>query len=534
MDSRSDTLAMQLATSLAARGVRHAFGMPGGVLLGLLEAFRQVGIDFVLVRHEGSAGFMADVCAQLTGAPGVCVGTLGPGLTNLVSPIAGAHLERSPVLAISGQIGTALLGTYTHQILDHVALLAPVTRHAALLTADSPCRQLDQALDALSGDLPGPVLVDVPAELWAVPIPPLAPPPIPVMRLPDAAQVSAGAALLSQAKRPVMAVGILGLNDSVARAVTAMATALSVPVITTYRAKGAISELHPLSAGAFGLSPVVDECQQELLSTADLILTVGLDPVELRPQWLPGWPADLPMIAISSSPDIPHPVTVAIDGDIPGAIGALQTATGPVASLWTEAEIQGHRSRWAAPFDDGPDGPAATISAIQAGMGPDALCAMDVGAHRITASHTWACTAPFQQVQSNGFSSMGTGLPGAIAAKLCHPDRPVVALTGDMGLWMALGELGVVQEREMDLVVVYLADRSLSLIALKQERTQLPCHGVSFENPDVVALAQAFGGTGRRVQGAVAVEAAVAEAVAAGGLQIIEAVIDPAAYREQM
>ena len=128
------TVAQELARALAQLGVRYAFGMPGGVLLPLLDAFRKEGIEFVLVRHEGSAGFMADVCAQLTGVPGVCVATLGPGVTNLVSPVAGAHLERSRVLAITGQIRSDLIGTYTHQIVDQVALFEPITRHAVLLT----------------------------------------------------------------------------------------------------------------------------------------------------------------------------------------------------------------------------------------------------------------------------------------------------------------------------------------------------------------------------------------------------------------
>ena len=197
-------------------------------------------------------------------------------------------------------------------------------------------------------------------------------------------------------------------------------------------------------------------------------------------------------------------------------------------------DVAEHVAQWAGVFDDGPDGPAATIRAIQRGMGPQAVCSMDVGAHRITASHVWTCSEPLQQVQSNGFSSMGTGLPGAIAAKLCFPDRPVVALTGDMGLWMALGELGVVQERGLDLVVVYLADQSLSLIELKQERSDLVNHGVRFENPDVIALGAAFGGVGHRVRGVQDVETVVRQARESGGLHIIEAVIDASPYRRQM
>ena len=535
MSPTTATLARQLAGTLARRGVRHAFGMPGGVLLTLIDAFREVGIEFVLVRHEGSAGFMADVASQLTGAPGVCVGTLGPGVTNLVSPIAGAHLERSPVLAITGQIRTGLLETYTHQILDHVALFESVTRHGVMLTADNPGQQVKDALAAMEGPLPGPALIDVPAELWSVETLPMDADPVEPCPPVEEGELEGALALLQEAKRPVIAVGVLGLNGRVHASVTRLGHSLRAPVIATYRAKGAIDENDPWCAGTFGLSPVVDQHQQALLADADALIAVGLDPVELRPQWLPGWADNLPMVSVGASPDIPHPVAASLGSDVAQGLEALCSRLGGGASEWTEAHVETHNRAWSEPFVSGPDnGPAATIQAVQRGMGPQAICSMDVGAHRITASHVWRCTAPFQQVQSNGFSSMGTGLPGAIAAKLCHPDRPVVALTGDMGLWMVLGELGVVQERGLDLVVVYLADRSLSLIEIKQERVPLPNLGVRFDNPEVVSLAAAFGGTGQRVEGAEAVESAVRGARESGGLHIIEAMIDPASYRRQM
>ena len=531
MGQSPKTLAQELAAALARRGVRHAFGMPGGVLLHLLDAFRDEGIEFVLVRHEGSAGFMADAAAQLTGAPGVCVGTLGPGVTNLVSPIAGAHLERTPVVAITGQIQTELLGRYTHQILDHVALFEPITRHAVLLSKNDPRAQIQTALAAMESGVPGPVLIDVPAELWNVPIGDVhtvAP------TLPAVPDLGGAVGRMSAARRPVIAVGELGLTDRVADAVTLLSERLSAPVITTYRAKGAIDEDHPLSAGAFGLSPVVDRHQQRLLGRSDLLIAVGVDPVELRPQWLPGWPSDLPMISIGSSADIVHPVAEDLGENVVGALEGLLAAVLESPSEWTHGEVADHNQAWMAPFEDGPTGPATYIRAVRDHMGPDSICSMDVGAHRITASHAWRCSRPWQQLQSNGFSSMGTGLPGAIAAKLSHPERPVVALTGDMGLWMALGELGIVQERNLDLAVVYFADRSLSLIELKQERIPLPLNGVRFEDPDPTALALAFGGTGHRVNGLDDLAEAFDAFHQTGGLHLIEIELDPSPYRQQM
>jgi len=531
----ASTVAETLASALAARGVRHGFGIPGGVLLDGIDALRSQGIDFVLVRHEGSAGFMADVCYQLTGAPGLCIGTLGPGMTNLVSPLAGAMLDRSRVIALTAQCRSDLLGRYTHQILDQVAVLSPVSATSVLLDPDAPDAALRAVFSRLDEGTPQPVHLDVPADGWTRPCAPI-PLDLSPKPLVEKAEVDDAARALARAQRPVMAVGLGDLCDAAATAVQQLATAIGIPVLTTYRAKGMIDELDDWSAGTFGLSPVVDAQQQALINSADLLIAIGLDPVELRSQWLPGWRSDLPMLAIDThgQTDICHPAQWDLRGPVPALLNALREEAGPGTSTWTRTEVANHRRTWAEPFDDGPTGPAATIRAVQRGLGPEGIVSVDVGAHRITASHVWTCTAPRQMLQSNGFSTMGTGLPGAIAARIVVPNQPVVALCGDAGLWMTLGELGVVQDRSLDLIVVYLADEALSLIALKQGRRDLPDCGVRFTNPEVGALATAFGGLGVSVSGEAAVEDAVRRAVADGGLHIIEARIDAGAYSHQM
>jgi acetolactate synthase-1/2/3 large subunit len=536
------TLPQLLARALKARGVTHAFGMPGGASLPLLEALRQVGIDFVLVRHEGSAGFMADAAFHITRAPGVCIATLGPGATNLVSGVAGALLERSKVVAITSQIGTAIRDRYTHQIIDHIEIFKPITRRAVLLDTDACAMQVLTALASLDRHPPGPVLLDIPTEVNAAMVGESKPEwglhtrPRPVPDVTDAA------ARLRAARKPVVLVGCGELSNTAANGVRRLVVAANAVAMTTYRAAGMVDELHPLYAGRFGLSPVVDAVQQALLKEADLLVGVGLDPVELRPNWLPGWPEHLPILSVDAfgQPDLLGAVTDDLRGPVMETLDALREAAfGAVdvvesgESDWDDAGLADHRQTWRAPFIDGPDGPAATIRAIQKGSPEDTRFCLDVGAHRITASHVLTCDAPNRILQSNGFSSMGTGLPAAIASKLVEPGRPVVALTGDAGLWMTLGELGIVQERGLDLVVVYLADAALSLIQLKQEREGLPDHGVTFDNPKVEALATAFGGVGVSVQGQRAVRDAVAAAHARGGLTLIEARIDPQPYRRQ-
>lgn len=532
-----------LARALRLRGVTHAFGMPGGASLPLLDALREEGIEFVLVRHEGAAGFMADAAYHVTRAPGVCVATLGPGATNLVSGVAGSLLERSRVVAISSQIGTDIRGTYTHQILDHIEIFKPVTRRAVHVQGEAASTQLMLTLAAMDRQAPGPVFIDIPTEMNGMEIPAVDPAwgrPQGPGAVPD---VATAAARLAAAKRPLVVVGCGELSNTAANGARRLQVAANAVGLTTYRAAGMLDEDHPLWAGTFGLSPVVDAHQQELIAQADLMVAVGLDMVELRPNWLPGWPEDLPIISVDAhgQPDLMGNITERLHGPVMQTLDALREAAfgevdvvGSGESAWDDAALAAHRHAWRRPFLDGPDGPAAAIHAVQKGSPEGTRFCLDVGAHRITAAHVLRGRFPNQILQSNGFSSMGVGLPAAIACRLVEPERSVVALSGDAGLWMTLGELGIIQERNLDVVVVYLADGALSLIQLKQERAGLQDGGVTFANPDVEKLAAAFGGVGVSVRGRAAVEQAVREAHARGGLTLIEAAIDPAPYRTQM
>ena len=317
-----------LAQALRARGVTHVFGMPGGATLPFLEAFRAVGIEFVLVRHEGSAGFMADAAFHITRKPGVCIATLGPGATNLVSGVAGSLLERSKVVAITNQIGTELRGRYTHQILDQVALFKPVARRVVHLQEPMAAMQILTALAALDRKAPGPVVLDVPAEVTRAEIPDANPEwglhprtrPIP--------DVQAAAERLRAARNPIVVVGCGEPSIAAANGVRRLVQAADAVALTTYRAAGMADDTHPLWAGTFGLSPVVDAHQRTLFEQSDLMIAVGLDIVELRPQWLPGWPEDLPIISIDAfgQPDLLGNIVDTPTGPVMETIDALREA----------------------------------------------------------------------------------------------------------------------------------------------------------------------------------------------------------------
>ena len=397
------------------------------------------------------------------------------------------------------------------------------------------------SMRAMDTGRPGPIHFDLSSTAAAAPaqvgIRELLRPTTRAAAVPD---VTAAAALLRDAKRPVVVVGCGDLTIATANGARRLIEAARAPALCTYKALGMADPEHPLYAGPMGLSPVVDRHQQALLAQADLLVAVGLDPVELRPDWLPGWPLDLPVLSVDphGQDDLQGAVT-ALTGPPMATLDALREAAfgedgDSPSSTWSIPELRAHTAAWQAPFADGPLGPAAATRAIQRGAPPRTRLCMDVGAHRITASHAWVCHEPVQNLQSNGLCSMATGLPYGIASRLVDDDRPCAVLTGDMGLLMCAGELGVVVEQGLDLVVVVFLDQSLSLIELKQERKALAGGGVTFGNPDVVKLAEAFGGRGVVVEGEEAVEAAVRAAFAAGGLQVVGVRIDAGAYRRQM
>lgn len=527
------TASQQIARALHARGVRLAFGMPGGVVLPLLEAFREVGIDFVLVRDEASAGFAADAVWTLTGAPGVVVATLGPGVTNLVSGVAGAWLDRSELVAIIGQVAASQMAIYTHQTLDQLRLFEPITKYAVTLTPEEAWREVPLALRRLRLGRPGPVLLNIPGDVYEAEQPGVFEESFEHPVVPAASALAAAAEQLRQARRPVIAAGFGALHA--AQELRALSAHLGVPVLTTYKAKGVLPEEAGLSAGSMGLSPKVDALQQALIDKADLLLCVGLDIVELRPNWLPGWREDLPVLVLDDDVphDLLHPIQTAVVGDLSHTLRELTRAL-PSTERWSESEIAAHRGRLAALFEESAFGPASAIRAVQSGCPDNVIATLDVGAHRITAAHVWGCGEPGRLLQSNGLSSMGYGLPAAIGAALCSDDDPVVCITGDMGLQMALGELGIIAERGLDVVVVVLRDDSLSLIELKQERMELPNYGVRFEGPDIAALAKAFGGVGVSVRTVADTRRAVSEGIQRGGLTLVEAVVDAQPYRAQM
>ncbi|MCR9085590.1 MAG: thiamine pyrophosphate-binding protein [Rhodobacteraceae bacterium] len=526
-----------LARRLFDAGCRYAFGMPGGEVLTLIDALERAGIRFVLVKHENAGGFMAEGTWHRTGAPGILVATVGPGAMNGVNSVANADQDRVPLIVLTGCIDAAETETYTHQVLDHRAVFAPMTRAQFTLSAGAAHVIADKAVRIATEGRPGPVHIDVPISVAdASPGPsPYLPdysPPLPLAPAPSAALNAARAALAS-ARRPLVVAGLDAVNEGAAASVAAFCERFGAPLITTYKAKGLLPEDHPLALGGAGLSPKADKLLLPLVGKADVVLAIGYDPIEMRAGWQDPWdPSRQTVIDISAAPNRHgmHRASYDILGGCGESLAALTEGLVP-GETWSDGEIAETRAGLAQAFPvDEPWGPAAVIAETRATMPPDTLVTADSGAHRILLSQMWRCVEPKGLMQSSGLCTMGCALPLAMGAKLADPDRPVVAFMGDAGFLMVAGELASAAELGLGVVAVVFVDASLALIEMKQRSRQMTNRGVDFARHDHAAIARAFGGHGETVRDRTGLRAALNAAQSRPGFTLIAAEIDRGAY----
>jgi acetolactate synthase-1/2/3 large subunit len=525
------TVAESVAAHLRAAGVEFVSGLPGGENVELLDALRRAGLRFVLTHHESSAVFMADATARLTGKPGVCLTTLGPGAANAIAGVAHAYLDRAPVLVLTAQVSETLHLQHTHQFIDLHALLAPITKGSFQIQPDNAPEAVPAALQLATSGRPGPVHLQISNDIAAQPVDthPAAPtPPQPVAPAP--ADCKAARSLLAQARRPVIVAG-LGLEpERPYTALRQLAEAIGAPVITTPKGKGALADDHPLAAGTIGLTRA--DPAYTILDEADCILAIGFDVVELVKPW--DQPAALIWLAAWPNADPALAARAECIGRLEPALAELATAACVTAPDWGVARVAQHRAALAGhelPVP-APDRmlPQSVLAALRRVTPHDVIFTSDVGSHKILASLTWPTYTPNSFLVSNGLSSMGFGLPAAIAAGSVSNGRPVICATGDAGMAMTLGELGVLARLNLPVIVVVFHDAALDLIRAQQLRAGKPIYGTEFANPDFVQVAEAYHIDGYRVTSEAQCAVAVAAALATRRPALIEAMIDPASY----
>ncbi len=483
----------------------------------------------MLTKHENTASFMAAAYGEMMGRPGVCLSTLGPGATNMATGVAHAYLDRSPVLAITGQLSTSRLLRIPHQRLDLKEFYRPITKWSARARAEGFADLMTQAISIATAPRQGPVHLEFTSDVAKQPalegeIPP--PPESPYQAVTGEQQIAEAISLVDRARAPAILAGLGALRSS--RQVRVLAERLQAPVVTTPKAKGVFPEDHPLWAGVVEMAG--DKVVFELLATADLLIAVGFDVVELDKAWI----LDVPILHIDAIPDAEgfYPITLELTGDIKTLVAGFAWGVGG-AKRWPLATLADHRARLRESITPpGGNFPAYRLLETLRRLVPrEAVITCDTGAHKMLAGQLWLTYEPGTFLVSNGLSSMGYAFPTAMVAKLVYPPRPVVALVGDGGFSMYLGELETAVRLQLPLVIVVFVDGCLSLVRMGQERKGYPPVGTSFQNPDFIQVVRAFGADGGVVESAEECEAAVGRAFASKGPFVIEAHINPSAYR---
>ncbi|MEM6489376.1 MAG: thiamine pyrophosphate-binding protein [Pseudomonadota bacterium] len=528
----------RLARVLYDLGVRHAFGIPGGEVLALIEALGRAGIAFHLARHENAAGFMAEAAWHATGAPAVLVATVGPGIANAFNVIANAEQDRVPLIALSGMVDAAEAARYTHQVFDHGLAMRAVCKASLRLEPGAVAVQAAKAVRLAMAPRPGPVHLDLPISVatGAEPAGPATLPAAPPLPAPAPGPAwDAAAALFATAERPVILAGldVLAEPDGPGR-LRAFAERHAVPVATTYKAKGVLPEDHPLALGGHGLSPKADRLILPVLGDADCVLALGYDPIEMRAGWRDPWdPARCLEIAHAANAHDMHAAAHSFLGSVVAGLAALDSARTVPAAPWHRA-ARTALDRSVAP---GPGwGADRAIAELLAALPAEAVATVDSGAHRILLSQHFFCTRPRQLLQSTGLCTMGCALPLALGHAIAEPGRPAVAFMGDGCAEMVLGELATLRDATVagtagPVVAVVFVDASLALIEMKQRRDQRPNAGVDYGAPtDFVALARVFGGEGFRVEAPGEAAPALAAALAARPFAVVEVALPRRAY----
>ena len=489
-----------IAQKLAASGCAHAFGIPGGEVLTLIDALQQAGIAFHLTKHENVAGFMAEGAWHATNAPGILVATIGPGVANAVNVIANAGQDRVPLLVLTGCLEAADADTYTHQVFDHQAVLRPLVKGSFRASGPSLDKVVDKALTLMATGQPGPVHIDVPIPVADADAeaPVSAPAGVGAAAVPqEGPELARARDWLRRAERPLCIAGVDAVNDDAADAIAKFVRMIGAPLITTYKGKGLLDEADPLALGGAGLSPLADRHLLPLVRQADCIVLIGYDPIEMRIGWRDPWPDDARVIDITPTVRTHgmHSVGVTLHGSVRGGLKALLDGA-KVAPTWPDGEPATVRAALGEAFAAGGWGPAAVFHAMRAALPSDAVVTADSGAHRILLSQIWRCASPRTMLQSSALCTMGCAVPLAAGYKLASPSTPTVAFVGDAGLEMVLGDLATVRDLRLSLPIVVLIDESLALIELKQRGQQLANVGVDFGATDFPALAAAMGGHG--------------------------------------
>src|SRR5688572_23512696 len=521
---------------LENEGVAVVFGVPGEENVDIMDALLGSPIKFITTRHEQGAAFMADVYGRLTCKAGVCLSTLGPGATNLITGVADADMDRAPVVAIAGQGATTRMHKESHQILDLVSMFEPITKYATQIREPEIVTEIvRKAFKVAQTEKPGACFIDFPENIAAAEV--AGKQPIEVQKAytstPPELKIAQAAHIISQARCPIILAGNGVIRASASESLIALAAALHIPVATTFMAKGAIPFSHELSLGTVGLK--ARDWVSFGFEKADVVICVGYDMVEYHPeQWNPDGNKAIVHIDVSPAEVDEHYILkVGVLGDLGEALRAIsrQAEPQPAYSLRRLREAIVDEMAEFAADDSFPMKPQRIVSDLRRALAPEDIVIVDVGAHKMWMGRMYQAERPNTCIISNGFASMGIAVPGALAAKFAYPNRKVVAVTGDAGFMMNSQEIETALRVGTPMVVLIWNDSEYGLITWHQlRRFGRPSH-IKFNNPDFVKYAESFGAKGYRIERAADLVPTLKQALADDTVAIIDCPVD---YSENM
>lgn len=531
---------------LEAEGVERIFGVPGEENADLMISLMDSPIEFVLCRHEQAAAFMADAYGRLTGKAGVCLATLGPGATNLVTGLADANMDRAPVVAIIGQGSTKRLHKESHQNMDAIAMLRPISKWVqSIVDGRNITEVVRKAFKVAEIEKPGVCVIELPEDVAKEEVDDTPMPSAKVRRpAADHKAVTMAIDLIAEAKRPIILAGNGAIRKRAATQLRRLAHKLGIGVVNTFMGKGAVPMDDPHCLFTMGLGS--GDYNNLAFDDADLVISCGYDLVEYAPTaWnrtnkdakkiihIDFWPAEV---------DRDYPPTVEIVGDLADALWQLNEAVNqrfagnlPVFDINMRKDLrETMRTDFAAEKDDAgfPVKPQRILWDVREFMGPGDILLSDVGAHKMWISRYYQCEEPNTCLISNGFCTMGFAMPGSIGAKMAFPDRKVLSISGDAGFMMNVQELETAVRKKLNVVAMVWTDGEYGLIKWKQQVGFQGRHSdLQFNNPDFAALARSFGMWGVELDSADGIRPALEEAFRQEGPALIAVPVD---YAENM
>lgn len=517
---------------LENEGVEYIFGIPGEENLDILESLRNSSIKLVLTRHEQAAGFMAATVGRLTGKPGVCLSTLGPGATNFFTSAAYAQLGAMPMCMITGQkpIHASKQGQF--QMIDTVDMMKPITKFTRqLVRGNRIASSVREAFKTAQEERPGAVHLEIPEDVAAEQTSVL-PIPIQKVRRADANIKAVDLAIkrIEAASSPLLLIGAGANRKRISNMLLAFIEKTGIPFFNTQMGKGVVPENHPLFIGTAALSD--HDYLHCAIESADLIINVGHDVIEKPPFFMKaGGISVIDINFVASSVDEIYFPQLDVVGDIANALWQM-TDRIRVPGHWDFSYFMKVKQTVDAKIaeradaDDFPVIPQRVVADVRKALRAEDIIALDNGMYKLWFARNYRALSPNSILLDNALATMGAGLPSAIAAKLIHPDLNVVAICGDGGFMMNSQELETAVRLKLHLTVLILNDNGFGMIKWKQQGAHFADFGLDFDNPDFVKYADAYGAQGHRVQATEQLQMLLNHCINTPGVHVIDVPID--------